>query len=68
MGVNCRLTACSRLRDSRARGIEIARTRKKWRKLGRGGAVRAFHYPHTLAPFPLSESLEQAIRNTTHQT
>ena len=58
MGVNCRLIACSRLRDNRARGIEKART-KKGRKLRRGGAAYAFHFPvsptfsrlsHTLAP------------------
>ena len=44
MGVNCRLIACSRLRDSRARGIEKARTRKKGRRRGRGGAAHAFHF------------------------
>ena len=54
------LLACSRLRDSWARGIEKARTRKKnGRKLGRGGRL-PFHFfqprPHFRAPYTLASS------------
>ena len=59
LGVNCRLRACSRLRHSRACGIEKARTRKKGRKLGRGGAVRAFHF----RVFPILSRLPQKHLN-----
>ena len=70
------LLACPRLRDSRARGIEKARTRRKtggnW---GEGGGFlftfsrpapifahpTLSRLPHSFAPSPLTESLEQAI-------
>ena len=61
--------ACSRLRDSRASGIEKARTRQK--KTGGNFSLspalpQIFARPtlsrlsYSFAPFPLSESLEQA--------
>ena len=56
MGVNCRLIACSRLRDSRARGIEKPRTRR--RRRGRGGAAHAFHF----RVFPILSRLSHYLR------
>ena len=64
------ILACSRLRDSRARGIEKARIIKK-KTGGNWGEGEAFlflffpprpHFraPYTFASSPLSESLEQA--------
>ena len=44
--------ACSRVRDSRARWIESAKTKIKWKETGR--------VPFTFASSQLSESLEQA--------
>ena len=58
--------ACSMLRDSRARGIEKARTRKKknGRKLFLFYPPRPhFRAPYTFASSQLSESLEQAKLN-----
>ena len=76
MGVNCRLIACSRVRDNRARGIEKARTKKREETEGRRGGLRLSlsRLPHFFSPFPysralrsLSESLEQASRHTTYR-
>ena len=76
VGVNCRLIACSKLRDNRARGIEKARTQKREETEGRRGGLRLSlsRLPHFFSPFPysralrsLSESLEQASRHTTYR-
>ena len=52
--------ACSRFRDSRARGIEKARTTTKKKKKQEETGERGIRVPFTFASSPLSESLEQA--------
>ena len=60
--------ACSRLRDSRARGIEKARTKTGGNFLFLFFAPRPhFCAPYTFASSPLSESLEQATIGMDHK-